>query len=58
MKITKVPKRKPEVSAEVAQLVGRLAGADDDAALAPMLEAVPQWVWPRGDLYTLSLIHI
>lgn len=52
MKITKVPKRKPEVSAEVAQLVGRLAGADDDAALAPMLEAVPQWVWPRGDLYT------
>ncbi|PKI83767.1 HECT-type E3 ubiquitin transferase [Malassezia vespertilionis] len=51
MKITKTPKRKPEVFAEVASLCARVAQASD-AELADVLLGVQQWEWPRGDLYT------
>ena len=51
MKITKAPKRKPEVPADLAALGTRMVEAPEPE-LAGLLASVDQWVWPRGDLYS------
>ncbi|WFD20690.1 HECT-type E3 ubiquitin transferase [Malassezia caprae] len=51
MKITKAPKRKPEVPADLASLGARMVEAPEPE-LAALLASVDQWVWPRGDLYS------
>ncbi|WFD03230.1 HECT-type E3 ubiquitin transferase [Malassezia obtusa] len=51
MKITKTPKRRPDVPPAVAALCARIMEADD-AALPSVLLGVDVWPWPRGDLYT------
>jgi len=51
MKITKAPKRKPEVPADLAALGARMVEAPEPE-LASLLASVHQWVWPRGDLYS------
>ncbi|WFD00052.1 HECT-type E3 ubiquitin transferase [Malassezia yamatoensis] len=51
MKISKAPKRKPEVPVEVAALCARVMDTDD-RQLPELLVSIDQWPWPRGDLYT------
>ena len=51
MKITKTPKRQPEVPRAPAALCARVSDTPDEA-LADVLEPVTQWPWPRGDLYS------
>ncbi|WFD28324.1 HECT-type E3 ubiquitin transferase [Malassezia nana] len=51
MKITKAPRRKPEVPADLAAWGARLLEAPE-SELAGLLTSVEQWVWPRGDLYS------
>ena len=50
MKITKVPKRKPEVPEDLAALGARIV-EEPESSLASLLRSVDQWAWPRGDLY-------
>ena len=51
MKISKTPKREPDVPPDVGALCARITDADD-AALPDVLGSVDHWPWPRGDLYT------
>ncbi|WFD24365.1 HECT-type E3 ubiquitin transferase [Malassezia equina] len=51
MKITKAPKRKPDVPEDLAALGARMVEAPE-SELAGLLASVDQWVWPRGDLYS------
>lgn len=51
MKITKTPKRQPEVPPEVAALCAALTDAPE-AELPRVITQSPSWPWPRGDLYT------
>ncbi|WFD40296.1 HECT-type E3 ubiquitin transferase [Malassezia japonica] len=50
MKITKTPKRKPEVPPELAALSAHIADVDESAL--PDVLCIEQWMWPRGDLYS------
>ena len=50
MKITKVPKRKPEIPEDLAALGARIV-EEPESSLASLLRSVDQWAWPRGDLY-------
>lgn len=50
MKITKVPKRKPEVPEDLAALGVRIV-EEPESSLPSLLRSVDQWAWPRGDLY-------
>ncbi|WFD35241.1 HECT-type E3 ubiquitin transferase [Malassezia cuniculi] len=51
MKITKTPKRQPEVVPEVASLCATLTETPE-AELSGVIAQLPYWTWPRGDLYT------
>lgn len=50
MKITKVPKRKPDTPSDLAELGARIVD-EPESSLAPLLDGIGQWTWPRGDLY-------
>ena len=51
MKITKSPKRQPEVVPEVASLCATLTEAPE-AELPNIISQSSSWPWPRGDLYS------